>query len=100
MPHHLEIGVIKAVDNVPAQLQELLAFQKDAMEEAEGKEQLLVFGGLRAAGELGLCDELVETFHVGLQSLLQKEKETYSQSKGELSRGGHYIISRLLPSFK
>ena len=66
---HLKVGVVEAVDDVPAQLQELLPLQQDAVEEAEGEEQLAVEERPGAARELGLCDELVQTLHVGLHSL-------------------------------
>lgn len=66
---HLEVGVVEAVDDVPAQLQELLPLQQDAVEEAEREEQLPVEDGPRAALELLLCYQMVQTLHVGLQAL-------------------------------
>lgn len=82
-PRHLKVRVIEAIDDVPAQLQKLFALQQDAVEEAEGKEELLVLGRLRAAGELGLCDELVQALHVGLQALPQEEKGRRTNNESE-----------------
>lgn len=66
---HLKVRVIEAVDDVPAQLQELLPLQQHTVEEAEREEQLPVEDGPRAAFELLLCHQLVQTLHVGLQAL-------------------------------
>ena len=69
MAAHLKVGVVEAVDDVPAQLQELLPLQQDAVEEAEGEEQLAVEDRPGAARELGLRHQLVQALHVGLHSL-------------------------------
>lgn len=42
----LKVGIVEAIDDVPAQLQELLPLQQDAMEEAQREEQLPVEDGL------------------------------------------------------
>ena len=48
---YLKVRVIEAVDNVPSQLEKLAALQQQAMEEAEGKEKLLVLVTTLAAGK-------------------------------------------------
>lgn len=72
----LEVGVVEAVVDVPAQLQELLPLQQDAVEEAEGEEQLPVDDGLRAAAELRLRHQLVQTLHVGLHTLVARRGDS------------------------
>ena len=65
----LEVGVVEAVDDVPAQLQELVPLQQQAVEEAEGEEESAVGHRPGAAGEAGLRHQLVQTLHVGFYSL-------------------------------
>lgn len=65
----LKVGVVEAVDDVPAHLQELLPLQQHAVEEAEREEQLPVEDGPGAALELLLRHQLVQPLHVGLQAL-------------------------------
>lgn len=57
---NLKVGVVEAVDNIPAELQELLALQQYGVEEAEREQQLLVLGGLGAVRELDLRHQLVQ----------------------------------------
>lgn len=44
------------------------------MEEAEGKQELLILGGLGAVRELCLRHQLVQTRHVGLQTLRTRDR--------------------------
>ncbi|KAG7254037.1 hypothetical protein CRUP_014195 [Coryphaenoides rupestris] len=69
LPTDLEVGVVEAVDDVPAQLQELAPLQQQAVEEAEGEEQPPVGQRPRAPGEALLRHQLVQTLHVGSDAL-------------------------------
>lgn len=66
---HLKVRIIEAIDDVPAHLSELLPFQQDAVEKAEGVEQLLVQPAFGAAVELSFSHQLVQTLHVGFHAL-------------------------------
>lgn len=65
----LKVRVVEAVDDVPTHLPKLLALQQDAVEEAEGEEQLFVGRRSGAAVELGVGHQLVQTLHVGFHTL-------------------------------
>lgn len=72
---YLKVRVIESVDNVPSQHEELPPLDEQAVEEAESKQQLLVLEVSLAAGEGVLIDQLVETFHVCLQTLQRQQRQ-------------------------
>ena len=65
------------------------------MEETESKEQLLVLLVAVAPGEGGLINQLIKTFHVGLQPLQEREEKERERG-GEREREGERerIITR------
>lgn len=56
---HLKIGVVEAIDDVPAQHEELSPLDEEGVEETEGKEELLVLVVTLAAREGRLVHHLV-----------------------------------------
>ena len=53
---HLKVRVVEAIDNVPAQHEELSPLNEQAVEETEREEKLLVLEFGLAARKLGLVD--------------------------------------------
>lgn len=49
-----EVGVVEAVDDIPAQLLELFTLEENRVEKYQGEQKLLVFGLCLAQFELGL----------------------------------------------
>ena len=71
---YLEVWVVEAVLYIPAQHEEFSPLQQHAVEEAQSEEEFLVLVLFVAAAELLFRDQLVQTFHVGFQSLYTKTK--------------------------
>ncbi len=65
----LKVGVVKPIDNIPSQCEELPPLNEEAVEEAEREEQLLVHVLTMTPREGLLVYHLVETLHVRLQAL-------------------------------
>lgn len=61
--------MVEVVHHVPAQLLELLPLLQEAVEEAEGEEELPVGPGLGAAAELSFGNQLEEPRHVSFHAL-------------------------------
>jgi hypothetical protein len=66
---YLEVGIVEVVQNVPAKHQKLAAFNEDRVEEAQRKQQLLVFVWFVTPSELLVSDSLIQTFHIRFQAL-------------------------------
>ena len=72
---YLKIWVIESVHNIPPQHEELASLDEERVEEAEGEEKLLVLVVTLAAREGGLVHHLVQSLHVGLETLIESSGE-------------------------
>ena len=66
---YLKIGIVEAVVDVPAEVEELLPLEQNRVKEAQTEEELLVLVGLLAYVELGVGHLGVEALGVGLDAL-------------------------------